>query len=73
MASIKIFVALALVSAIIAPALATDFVVGDDAGWKTNFDYKTWAADKEFHVGDKLSMSITCIYLIILKQHGQLF
>ncbi|KAL1830126.1 hypothetical protein DCAR_0209534 [Daucus carota subsp. sativus] len=54
MASINIFVTLALISAIIAPALATDFVIGDEAGWKTNFDYKTWAAGKEFHVGDKL-------------------
>ncbi|KAK1374767.1 Phytocyanin domain-containing protein [Heracleum sosnowskyi] len=54
MASVKFFVALALISAFIAPALATDFVVGDEAGWKTNFDYKTWAASKEFHVGDKL-------------------
>ncbi|KAL1830127.1 hypothetical protein DCAR_0209535 [Daucus carota subsp. sativus] len=54
MASVNFFVAVALISAIIAPALATDFVVGDEAGWKTNFDYKTWAAGKEFHVGDKL-------------------
>ena len=60
MASTNIFVTLALISVIIAPALATDFVVGDDAGWKTNFDYKTWAAGKEFHVGDKLGTSITC-------------
>ena len=73
MASVNFFVAVALISAIIAPALATDFVVGDEAGWKTNFDYKTWAAGKEFHVGDKLSTSITCIYLIIMKQHGQMF
>lgn len=70
MASVNFFLALALTSAIIAPALATDFVVGDDAGWKTNFDYKTWAAGKEFHVGDRLSMSITCIFLIITKRHG---
>ncbi|KAK1376450.1 Phytocyanin domain-containing protein [Heracleum sosnowskyi] len=54
MASIRYFVALALVFAIVAPALATDFIVGDDNGWRTNFDYKTWAASKEFHVGDNL-------------------
>lgn len=70
MASVNFFLALALISAIIAPALATDFVVGDDAGWKTNFDYKTWAAGKEFHVGDKLSTSIINIFLIISNQHA---
>lgn len=56
MASTKFFVALALISAVVAPALATDFIVGDENGWRTNFDYKTWAASKEFHVGDNLSM-----------------
>ncbi|KAL8114512.1 blue copper protein 1a-like [Apium graveolens] len=54
MASINFFVALALISAVVAPALATDFIVGDENGWRTNFDYKTWAASKEFHVGDNL-------------------
>lgn len=58
MASVTFFVTFALISAIIAPALAKEFTVGDEAGWKTNFDYKTWAASKEFHVGDKLSTSI---------------
>ena len=43
---VNFFVALALISAIIASTLATDFVVGDEAGWKTNFDYKTWVAGK---------------------------
>ncbi|KAK1376435.1 Uclacyanin 1 [Heracleum sosnowskyi] len=54
MASTNLLVALALVSAIIVPALATEFMVGDDDGWRTNFDYQSWAASKEFHVGDKL-------------------
>lgn len=54
MASTNLLVALALISAIIVPALATEFMVGDENGWKTNFDYQTWAASKEFHVGDKL-------------------
>lgn len=59
MASTSLLVAFAIISAIVAPALATDFVVGDDNGWTTNFDYKTWAATKEFHVGDRLSMITT--------------
>ncbi|KAL8114510.1 blue copper protein 1a-like [Apium graveolens] len=54
MATTNLLVAFALISAIIVPALATEFIVGDDNGWRTNFDYQTWAAGKEFHVGDKL-------------------
>lgn len=60
MASINLLVALALIAAVVAPALATDFVVGDEKGWTLNFDYKSWAADKQFHVGDKLSMYLFC-------------
>ncbi|KAK1374768.1 Phytocyanin domain-containing protein [Heracleum sosnowskyi] len=58
MASTSLLVAFAIF-AIGAPALATDFVVGDDNGWTTNFDFKTWAASKEFHVGDKLIFKYT--------------
>lgn len=57
MASTNLLVAVALISAIMVPALATEFIVGDENGWRTNFDYQTWAASKEFHVGDKLSKS----------------
>ncbi|KAI5316589.1 hypothetical protein L3X38_036296 [Prunus dulcis] len=35
-------------------AMAKEFVVGDDSGWKTNFDYEAWAKDKVFRVGDTL-------------------
>ncbi|KAK1376437.1 Phytocyanin domain-containing protein [Heracleum sosnowskyi] len=55
MASTYFLVALALISTIVVPALATtEFIVGDDNGWRTSFDYQSWAASKEFHVGDKL-------------------
>lgn len=37
-----------------AVAMATEYTVGDDKGWTTNFDYEAWAKDKVFHVGDKL-------------------
>ncbi|XP_057418201.1 blue copper protein 1a-like [Lotus japonicus] len=36
-------------------AVAKDFVVGDDNGWTTWFDYKAWAANKVFRVGDTLT------------------
>ncbi|MED6109732.1 hypothetical protein PIB30_036293 [Stylosanthes scabra] len=34
--------------------MATDYVVGDDKGWTTDFNYTKWANDKAFHVGDRL-------------------
>ncbi|CAN1239399.1 Blue copper protein [Linum grandiflorum] len=32
-----------------------DFIVGDNYGWTTNFDYQSWTKGKEFYVGDRLS------------------
>ncbi|KAJ8526846.1 hypothetical protein K7X08_029323 [Anisodus acutangulus] len=55
MASTAFLVALFVVVAMVAaPVMATDHWVGDDKGWTLNFDYKTWAATKEFRVGDRL-------------------
>ncbi|CAN1765350.1 Blue copper protein [Linum perenne] len=34
--------------------LAKDFIVGDESGWTTNFDYQSWAYGKDFRVGDRL-------------------
>ncbi|CAI9093860.1 OLC1v1029450C1 [Oldenlandia corymbosa var. corymbosa] len=48
-ASIAIFTALASTS-----TLAKDIVVGDENGWKLNFDYQDWAKGKQFFVGDRL-------------------
>lgn len=45
---------IAIVSVFVPSILATEFVVGDDQGWATKFDYQSWAQGKEFHVGDKL-------------------
>ncbi|XP_061343332.1 blue copper protein 1a-like [Gastrolobium bilobum] len=35
-------------------AVAKEFVVGDDRGWATGFNYQAWAANKIFRVGDTL-------------------
>ncbi|GFS33352.1 hypothetical protein Acr_00g0027870 [Actinidia rufa] len=35
-------------------ASAKDFIVGDDKGWTTNFNYQAWAKGKNFRVGDRL-------------------
>ncbi|KAK4354613.1 hypothetical protein RND71_026807 [Anisodus tanguticus] len=54
MASKTFLIALVVVSMVVAPAMATEHLVGDDEGWKLKFDYNKWAESKEFHVGDKL-------------------
>ncbi|KAM3321929.1 mavicyanin [Capsicum chacoense] len=56
MASTSLLIALFVfvVAMVAGPAMATEHWVGDDQGWKLDFNYTTWAATKEFHVGDKL-------------------
>lgn len=55
-ALINAFLMVMIMAVITAPALATDHIVGGEAGWKLNVDYTTWAQGKQFHVGDRLSM-----------------
>ncbi|KAK6944185.1 Phytocyanin domain [Dillenia turbinata] len=52
----KQVLAVLVVIGVVLPSLtlATEFIVGDDSGWNTNFDYKAWAKGKVFTVGDKL-------------------
>ncbi|KAI3468841.1 hypothetical protein Pfo_025504 [Paulownia fortunei] len=48
------FLIATIFAAIAAPAFATDYVVGDNAGWKLGVNYTAWAEGKDFFVGDKL-------------------
>jgi len=48
------FIVLAIVAILVPSIMGMDFMVGDDKGWTTNFDYQAWAKGKEFHVGDNL-------------------
>ncbi|KAF8768754.1 hypothetical protein HU200_007314 [Digitaria exilis] len=52
-----------LAAAAVAPAYATDYVVGDSSGWTSGVDYTTWAKGKIFSVGDNLATDKvhTCI------------
>ncbi|KAL6192554.1 hypothetical protein ACLB2K_033641 [Fragaria x ananassa] len=55
MASNKLVTLIAVVLILLpAVAMAKDIVVGDDSGWKLDFDYQAWAKDKVFQVGDTL-------------------
>ncbi|KAA3487465.1 blue copper protein-like [Gossypium australe] len=53
-----------------AMALATDYIVGDDSGWTTGFDYQAWAKDKVFRVGDKLVFQYPKGYHNVFKVNG---
>ncbi|KAK6137585.1 hypothetical protein DH2020_028665 [Rehmannia glutinosa] len=53
MASKCILIAV-IVLAITAPSFATDYVVGDNAGWKLGVNYTAWAEGKRFFVRDRL-------------------
>lgn len=55
MASNRLVTLIAVVLILLpAIAMAKDIVVGDDSGWKLDFDYQAWAKDKVFQVGDTL-------------------
>ncbi|KAL2238127.1 UNVERIFIED_CONTAM: Uclacyanin 1 [Sesamum indicum] len=50
----KGFLIAIIVATVTVPALATDYVVGDNAGWKLGVNYTAWAEGKDFFVGDRL-------------------
>ncbi|AQK56408.1 Blue copper protein-like precursor [Zea mays] len=47
-------VVLLLVACFSSTAAATSYTVGDGSGWTTGVDYTSWAASKNFKVGDNL-------------------
>ncbi|KAL6633861.1 hypothetical protein ACP70R_026532 [Stipagrostis hirtigluma subsp. patula] len=48
--------------AAVAPAYATDYVVGDSSGWSSGVDYTTWAKGKTFNVGDNLVFQYSAMH-----------
>ncbi|KAL0312727.1 UNVERIFIED_CONTAM: Lamin-like protein [Sesamum radiatum] len=50
----KGFLIAIIIATVTVPAFATDYVVGDNAGWKLGVNYTAWAEGKDFFVGDKL-------------------
>lgn len=47
-------IAIAAAVAVLNVAEATEYMVGDDQGWKPRVNYTAWAAGKEFVVGDSI-------------------
>ncbi|KAF7138901.1 hypothetical protein RHSIM_Rhsim07G0099000 [Rhododendron simsii] len=54
MASWKILVALAIFAVAFPSTLATQWIVGDSAGWVLSVNYTEWAAKQTYVVGDTL-------------------
>ncbi|KAJ6795988.1 putative blue copper protein [Iris pallida] len=61
MAGVTAFLLLILA---VAPAYATDYMVGDTSGWTSGSDYTTWASDKTFKVGDSLLFSYSMLHSV---------
>ncbi|KAF9592283.1 hypothetical protein IFM89_013509, partial [Coptis chinensis] len=75
MSSSKQFLVTLAIVAVVLPsvALATEFVVGDAAGWTNDFDYVAWAKDKEFRVGDSLLFNYEVGSHNVFKVNGTVF
>ncbi|XP_050213371.1 blue copper protein 1b-like isoform X2 [Mercurialis annua] len=52
--------------------MATDYVVGDDAGWKVGVNYTQWAMGKTFHIGDTLMFNYGAPHNV-MKVNGAAF
>ncbi|WOK99473.1 hypothetical protein Cni_G08185 [Canna indica] len=61
------------VTAVLPVAMGAEFVVGDDSGWKPDFNYTEWAADKVFRVGDHLVFNYTEGVHNVIPVNGEKF
>ncbi|XP_051137563.1 blue copper protein 1b-like [Andrographis paniculata] len=71
----KLFLVAAAVVCIAAAAQtqATDYIVGDYAGWKLGFDYAAWAQGKQFFLGDRLVFKYKAGAHNVYKVNGTAF
>ncbi|XP_050378243.1 blue copper protein 1b-like [Argentina anserina] len=70
MAPSRFFVILAILAVFAPSILATNYIVGDDEGWTTGFDYQVWAQGKMFVVGDNLVFKYPKGVHNVLKVNG---
>ncbi|KAL4602976.1 hypothetical protein ACB092_10G092400 [Castanea dentata] len=55
------------VMTLIEVSFAVVYTVGDSQGWTTHVDYKSWAANKTFHVGDIINFQYDAIYNDVIE------
>ncbi|KAL8520402.1 hypothetical protein ACS0TY_011069 [Phlomoides rotata] len=48
-----------IVATALAPALASDYMVGGNPGWNSGVNFTSWALKYDFHVGDSLMFMYT--------------
>ncbi|KAI3453617.1 hypothetical protein Pfo_010280 [Paulownia fortunei] len=68
--ALRVFWITMIVSAAAAPAFATDYMVGGDAGWKLGVNYTAWVEGKDFRVGDTLTFMYTPGAHNVIKVNG---
>ncbi|CAL1356545.1 unnamed protein product [Linum trigynum] len=62
-----------LIAVVPSTTVAKYFIVGDEVGWTTNFDYQSWTVGKDFHVGDKLVFRYPKGFHNVFKVNGTEF
>ncbi|KAM4074190.1 hypothetical protein ACB094_10G075800 [Castanea mollissima] len=55
------------VMTLIEVSFAVVYTVGDSQGWTTHVNYKSWAANKTFHVGDIINFQYDAIYNDVIE------
>lgn len=53
--ALRAFLMTMMVAAAVAPALASEYMVGGTQGWNTGVNFTSWAQQYDFRVGDSLS------------------
>ncbi|KAM0935515.1 putative Phytocyanin domain, cupredoxin [Dioscorea sansibarensis] len=56
--------ALVVFLAVVAPAIAVNYIVGDSGGWSTGVDYTTWVSGKTFNKGDVLEFQYSPLHSV---------
>ncbi|KAF4397105.1 hypothetical protein G4B88_008951 [Cannabis sativa] len=71
----KIIMLVLIATIIVVPKMAygTEYVVGDENGWKPNFNYSDWTKDKMFMVGDTLVFNYNSLVHDVYKVNGSDF
>ncbi|CAI9755388.1 unnamed protein product [Fraxinus pennsylvanica] len=66
----KAFLIAVFFAMIATSTMATNYTVGDNAGWKVGVNYTEWVADKTFYVGDTLMFMYNKGSHDVLKVNG---
>jgi len=60
-----VLLSVAMAIALVMPCGATQYTVGDKAGWDTTTDFNTWVQGKPFTVGDNLNFQYSSLHSVL--------